>query len=1374
MKHLILLALGLGSLSASAALPALFPIDTQEEFNTYQTIDANGDGKTWKFENHSACYEGIGTSYADDWLILGPVDLTDSSGSFSVTFEAWKTFMPESYEVCVSTTGLPEDAIQIYSTSDIPNSSAPVTVDFNIENPGEFYLMFHANSPSNGISLYVKNIQVNVNAPQGFTVPFNLIPQPEEAKYFTVVNSNEDSKTWTYDVTNNGFSIECSSTEPSDDWLLLPEIEISEPGNYLFQWEAKVWGDPQSLDIYFGQGDDPTTFQPIFIEDEAKGGPYTREVVINVNESGKYRLALYSHTPANHYKLLVRDFHLSSTDKMPASDLPLSMSKQFTLSSDWSFSDPFLYNENTRVKISAEIEGNAVTVGLANAPVAEAVTNLFTFTESEHSKILTLPGKGIGYLAFSSRDGATLSNLKIEISNDNNDAYALPFSIQPTAEEFLDFKVVNLNGDASTWTYYDDFGAPRYNWSNTEKADDWLILPAIDIPDSDSMISFSFNARSMGPTFRETLEVWAGQTDNIDEMQLLFESPEICTEQFSPYSFSFCPRWNGITYFAVRATSEPKMFHLFVRDFEVKADGRPTTIPSPVKNLSATPAANGSTDANITFTLPTVNEAGHPLTQTELLTAEVITKEDSYETTGYPGQDINLTVNNGQGEGTITVTVSNVYGVSNSVFVTVYTGVDRPAQTNVISVTADETNRKATITWELSEIGATGGFVDLSNVSYTIKHAIGNGSYQNIGSVQGETEYTYSIPESYPLEMHYFIVTASNIAGEGEQGHGSGVMLGKPHSIPAVDDFSNGTINLGPIGMSNPDERYTLDWYFDDPALGFDEAANLSGHALIAFTEEYGPARGRLNLSKFDTRTNNGARITIRVYNYPHFAHTDLWVEISDGTSVKIGEISPEEEAGWKEYSFPLPETLLGREWVAPYLDFGFDGSFDDEIWMMDRFGMENYYASELDIRPVAIHPRMKVGEQYVWKFQIGNFGQSEVEIPHPILNFTNSKGDVVSFPEIVFEVMTPIKPGEVQIWEYPVRLQTEMEGEIAYDITVMSYEDENPDNNTLYGMVEVWQQEEFVVRDLHITEGEEATMLEWSAPSTGYGILYADNLPSWEYGSDIGLFTNYDGDGMPITGFVGQYFPGMGQPKAWQVFDYEEGGFNYIYSGYLGSAKSLIAFSPSPGYGAADDWLISPEVKGGTELTFYVRPLHFRYGSETVEILTSSTSRNLSDFHLLSTYNTEVGEEDKTPYWEEVNATLPQNARFFAIRYVSNDIFGLQLDDILYTPAQEEADELTYSVIHNGQVIASGISELCYPITELGDYQVAAEKAYDGLHPLSNQVTWWGGTSVSAVYDETTPSEFYDLGGRRISKPTEPGIYLIRKGSKTQKIIIR
>ena len=254
--------------------------------------------------------------------------------------------------------------------------------------------------------------------------------------------------------------------------------------------------------------------------------------------------------------------------------------------------------------------------------------------------------------------------------------------------------------------------------------------------------------------------------------------------------------------------------------------------------------------------------------------------------------------------------------------------------------------------------------------------------------------------------------------------------------------------------------------------------------------------------------------------------------------------------------------------------------------------------------------------------------------------------------------------------------------------------------------------------------------------PKVDSGVFDCERLESWDYGRTLGLFTNLDLDGERTIGFNIASFPGMNAVKAWQVWDYLEAGLGELYMGHGLSRRCLVAFSPFDLAKQADDWLISPEVEGGTELQFFVRPLSYQYGSEAVEVCASSTGTDPGDFALVKRFETAALDPGLTPYWETVSCVLPDDARHFAIRYASKDIFGLQLDDITYAPAQAAAADLVYSVIRDGEVIAEGVAETRYADTYDGQatYYVAAEKKHGGLHPLSNRAEVIPASGVAAV----------------------------------------
>lgn len=1324
--------------SAAMSLPASFPLSSKADIDACTTIDGNNDGKTWIYDAYAgnggaACYEGSGTTPpADDYLVMGPVNFNAPSGNYSLTLQAKKLYLAETFEICLSPTGTAADAVSVFSCNSVGNDWGQLDGDFSIA-AGEYYVMLHCTSPTAGISLYIRNLVISAAAAPSFTVPFEMVPVAEEARYFTFKDVNDDGKTWKYDTSNNGLTYEYNKDMAADDYVLFPEIEIPQAGNYKFSFEANGYGTSiESMEVLFGQGTDPTLFPEVFADKAVGPTVYRRQVVVEVTEPGLYRPALHCSSPANRYKLLTRNFRLEATDELPARHLPVTFPENHHIgaSSAAAFSPAFILPDNSRVRITMEVKGAGVSVSMGNAPADAAMKPLFTLDSQEEftsvSRTVTVAEGGIRYLGLASEGKAEVRNISLQTVSEG-DVYNLPFFMQPTAEEFNEFQTVNVNGDDGVWSYYEPFGAARYNFSVQNDADDWLVLPAVNIPSTRDMIRMSLNVRGMTTNrLAETFEVWVGQTPEPASMSKVYSSPEILTETFIPVEFAFAPANTGKTYIAIRATSKKNSFHLFVRDIRVETDSRTTAVPRPVENLSATGAPAGSGNAVVSFTMPLMSEAGETLDPAVQLEATVSTARATVTLSGEPGKQMSAEIENGQGYGLVTVTAANSAGASNVASVRVYTGQDIPSPVRNLTATCSEDNRTMKITWEQPSEGANGGYADPAQMTFVIRHSSGGGSYTKAGTVSGVCEFTYTIPDSYPLAMHYLSVTPTNVAGECATPVGKGIMLGKPYEVPAVEEFADGTISLQPLGMDKPDERYTLDWYFENPAAAVEEAANASGLALIAMTEQEGPARGCVHLPKFDTRTDKGARLVLRLFNYPHFAPTKVSVQTFDGP-VAVGEIAPAEETGWVTYSLPLPAAAMNHQWVEPVIDFGFDGSHDDEIWMLDAYGMEHYFDRELMVRATGIHTAMVAQREYTWEFTAGNYGREDVTFTVPDLNFTTYDGESLSFGEATRSgASLTLQPGQTTALTYKVTLDAGMEGDLVYDLTAIVDGDGDPDNNSVFGETVLRVQQEYVVRDLTAERAEDSNevLLSWSAPRTDTGLFNCEKLESWDYSSSLGLFSNIDADGARTIGFATASFPGMGTPKGWQVWDYQDGGFDVIYAGYMGSAKSLIAFSPYDYTVTADDWLISPEVKGGTEVSFFVRPLMYDYGCEKIEIYVSSTGNAREDFTLLSTFSTKAGEKGKVPYWEDVQFTLPADSRFFAIRYASRDIFGLQLDDISYTPAQPDASALTYTVFRNGEAIATRVQGTGYtdnydaPAT----YYVAAEKAYDGVHPLSNR----------------------------------------------------
>ena len=291
---------------------------------------------------------------------------------------------------------------------------------------------------------------------------------------------------------------------------------------------------------------------------------------------------------------------------------------------------------------------------------------------------------------------------------------------------------------------------------------------------------------------------------------------------------------------------------------------------------------------------------------------------------------------------------------------------------------------------------------------------------------------------------------------------------------------------------------------------------------------------------------------------------------------------------------------------------------------------------------------------------------------------------------------------------------------------------------------------------------------LSWTAPAKDTYVESAtDDFDSYDNFiiNNIGDWTTYDGDGSAYTiGFTCPEYDNYFAPMAWQVWNPTQVGFDLNkfpvlkpHSGdrYLATWAATSETSVIP----SDDWLISPAVVGGSDISFWYRVPNAGSDAQVFEIMsTDLDSTDPLDFTAIDRDSLEG-----TTDWVKFEFTLPKTAKHFAIRacsQTSNYIVAF-LDDLTYTSVSNPDVKVSltgYKVYRDGQLIATlGKDQTTYADAEANaatgnSYFVTAVYAEGESNGSNVFVSDFTNAIHSASADVAKANQTYNISGQRVN----------------------
>lgn len=977
-------------------------------------------------------------------------------------------------------------------------------------------------------------------------------------------------------------------------------------------------------------------------------------------------------------------------------------------------------------------------------------------------------------------------------------AFPVPYSATPTEEEFELFTMINK--DNGFWSFKPEEEEPLYHLTDTENpSDNWIFLPLIAFDDAVHLYEISFDARCRLSEYGNTIQVGLSKTTNPDDAEI-FYTQSFNNKEYMTFRKLFKIKEAGEYHIAIRCASMTDGFYMYLKNIKVDATDKVPNVPNVCENLKVIPASGGELKATVEFTMPRKTIAGGSLyTMGGDLTATIKSGVDTKTVIGTPGSRQSVELGTEQGHNKFYVTVANSYGDGEEARGMVFCGEDVPTYTN-INIDASKDNYTAIITWDAPKKGENGGYLNPENLVYTIynSHQM-TGEWIEIGSVTGDTEFHYTIPEGARQQLLQLGVTVSNQYGGGLELTYSTIVLGPPHKLPMVETF-NGTIAYEPIVDQPLGVDYTGQWTFHNPADIDIAASNKTGFALIGFPAIQANAYGRIALPKFSTVGSKNAELKMSFYIANFTPETEILLCGNSDEEIILGTVSSTDGSGWVTKTYRFPEEFQNRKWAYIALRTIFDGSI--QYLMMDSYSIKDPLAQDLAVVKIEGNKSTMIGRAEYYDVTIENNGYETISVPDVICQIVGADGKIVKNLEASdIPMQTELEPGKRLKFQFEFIPNVDNVGDF---ILCASFEngDMMQENNKMEMPIKVKVTTDPIVTDLDASyvEGGSEVELSWSAPVLSLGLEDFENMTPFSYEEQLGDWINIDGDGCGVWIFQTWVFPDHGLPKAFQVFDYSELPVSDAqFEAYSGD-KYLVAMSPDDMVTNADDWLISQEIKGGSVVSFQMSIINELYSPEYIEVMYSSTTTDREAFKIVETFS------KSTLGWELFTTKLPEDAKYFALHYISKNTFGIMLDDITYSPIDESAEIVGYNIYRDGKMIAEKVTSTSYVDTslEVKDYRynvtvVVNKNGEEVEYPMSNNayanlLCVDNLVSDGAIYANNgciilsgfagNTFNLYTIDGiciasGSVESDTErievtPNVYIIKVGNRVKKIVLK
>lgn len=1010
-----------------------------------------------------------------------------------------------------------------------------------------------------------------------------------------------------------------------------------------------------------------------------------------------------------------------------------------------------------------------------------------------------------------------------------------PYDV-PFIEDFSDsstlgdWYVQDVNNNGECWTWWQAGECLRMSNFYQAVCDDWVVTPPINLG-KDDVYTLSFSYRAQRAANPEKMEVTIGKSEyGTRHTVKLIDLPEITNTKMETVTLTLPIEEDGAYYIGFHCYSGTNSYYLWLDNVRVEQNGTKAG-PAASTGFTATAGAGGALSASLQFTAPTTTTGGAPLESISEIRIFRDGEQIGSIANPAPGSAQTFTDNSAsQGMHTYRAVAFNGKNEGEKAEASIYVGVDTPLK--VPSLTIAEAAHDINLAWD-APAGVNGGYVGDDVTTYTIRRFDGE---SEDGTIVAEGLRGSSFTDTgLDLEKQYFVyynIIAATATGASEATESNSIIAGKPYALPFDESFAYGRLKKSPWSMVQL-KSYLIDasWSIvamgshptcpptdgDDGMLGFNGGSSwTAGTSSRLATPAIDISKAKSPFVSFYLFHYDTA-VTEQVYNEETGEYETTVTTYDDKLKVAVsvdngeyqvvdgGEIRLDaNNGGWTYYEIPLSAYKNSHKVSVALIGEACGGG---NIYV-DQLLIDDKYTTDIEGLTLLGSQKAAVGETKEYVATIQNNGTVSTKdytvdlyLDDEMIASKTGQGSAI------------FADGGLKVIKFQFAPRLKDSGRTHRLYAKVNYADDqcaaNDTTNVISLVVPALQIPQ--VTDLNGTASGNTVNLSWSEPVVQNSVnAVTDDMESYTPFaiSGIGGYTLIDNDKTDtytiqnVTGY-----DNAGAKMAYQVFNPSLAPidlstvFNQRWRPFSGD-QCLVSFGAQNN--ANDDWLISPELSGEEQtVSFYVKSVTMAY-EERFRVLYSTDTKSTSDFVKVATANYYTPNSQ----WRRFSVKLPKGAKYFAIHCISEDAFGLMVDDITYIPknaAKKTFDFLGYNIYRDGVKLNDepvGESEYSDAVMVAGDYRYNVTAVYDrGESSFSNdyEASLLGGDAVAEIdggsfkafglegmlriAGATEAVDIFTTDGRRsmrlsgsdnYTRRMPAGIYIVRCGKDVRKVIVR